>query len=357
MRRFISDGVYQRFHAQFTMMNLLGQSNLISGVAVRGLLIVRCYQDGLYDCIDIRITAEANDQFVCEKFPNLNSPGGREEFVEIWSFIRRSDFKRGFDIFSSNNCPKCAAPLTGKLIETARCPYCGSYLNSGEFDWVLSEITQQNDYGKPFAVTHRLPPFAAANETQIAAVYPAFSRQALEDRASNALMQILIGMAERDSHSNQGAIQSVQRFTTAQEFAELKAAIPIEHIVYDRLYTRAVDFLGMRIDGSHLHAFIGIEFCCHQINLDSRLSGARFAAFDLENSMRSQANVLVLYREITDAVAKGSIYAGTCPSCGAPQKDSLSPICEFCSASLNDPKLDWIVERFLSIDEFVKFVQ
>ena len=128
-------------------MNILEQTNPMSGVEVRGLKIVSYAIEGEYENIDIAIKAYAEDQFVCEKYPFLNSPGGAEEFSEVWSFIRRKDHKGNGDIYHSLSCPKCGGDLTNKLQANARCAYCGVYLNSGEFDWVLSEITQVADYG------------------------------------------------------------------------------------------------------------------------------------------------------------------------------------------------------------------
>ncbi|HWU44980.1 MAG TPA: TIM44-like domain-containing protein, partial [Bdellovibrio sp.] len=184
MRRFITDGVYQRFNAQMTMMKILTQTNTISNVHIQRMNIAKSYQEGGYDCIDLRIQAVATDQFVCEKYSNLRSPGGTESFVEYWSFIRRHDHKKGFDIYHSETCPQCSAPLSGKLMENARCPYCSTYLNSGEYDWVLSEITQSDQYGSSFVYMFSLPPMKGTPLSEVIATYPAFSTQVLEDRAS-----------------------------------------------------------------------------------------------------------------------------------------------------------------------------
>ena len=67
--------------------------------------------------------------------------------------------------------------------------------------------------------------------------------------------------------------------------------------------------------------------------------------------MKSDTKVLVLMRYKSDAVAKGSIYANSCPKCGAPQKDSLSATCAYCQAPLNDPNLDWVVEDMIELKD------
>ena len=41
-------------------------------------------------------------------------------------------------------CPNCAAELN--ITMAGECEYCGSKLTSGDFDWVLSEIQQDEEY-------------------------------------------------------------------------------------------------------------------------------------------------------------------------------------------------------------------
>ena len=43
------------------------------------------------------------------------------------------------------NCPNCGAPL--KVSMAGICEYCGGKVTSGNFDWVLSRIQQDEAYG------------------------------------------------------------------------------------------------------------------------------------------------------------------------------------------------------------------
>ena len=45
---------------------------------------------------------------------------------------------------SGRACPKCGAPLAGG--EMLKCRYCGALVCSGEYDWVLGEITQLEEW-------------------------------------------------------------------------------------------------------------------------------------------------------------------------------------------------------------------
>jgi predicted lipid-binding transport protein (Tim44 family) len=323
MRRFISDGVYQRFHAQFTMMKLLGQTNQISNLKVYSIeRIPRPTEtEGLYECLDVRIEASAEDQFVSATNPGLNSPGGNERFSEYWSFIRRRDHILGKDIFHSNSCPRCSAPLSLNMMKDARCSYCGSYINNGEFDWVLSEITQEG------AVLESRP--VIAPRAALATQDPMFSIQVLEDKASNAFMQILIAKATGD-------LRPLKRFCTNRAYTEFSSiAQRRSRIIYDRLYLKSVVTESVDFHQGLVHATVRIQFASRKLS-------------DLNDTfakLETETKFLKLWHEPVGASVRGTIYANACSSCGAPQKDSLSPVCEFCRANLNDMTRDWIVDN------------
>ena len=61
-------------------------------------------------------------------------------------------------------------------------------------------------------------------------------------------MQILIGSALRD-------LRSVERFTTPLEYQKLRSRLNRGQWVYDRLYTRAVEALGITIKGTTMSAY------------------------------------------------------------------------------------------------------
>ncbi len=88
VRRWISDGVWQRFNTQFAMMRLLGQKNIVGDIAIRKIFIDAIEQDGAFDIIHVGIHFTAKDDFVSEKFPDLDQRGALE-MLQYWSFMRR----------------------------------------------------------------------------------------------------------------------------------------------------------------------------------------------------------------------------------------------------------------------------
>ncbi|MFZ3229216.1 MAG: hypothetical protein WA160_03340 [Pseudobdellovibrio sp.] len=86
---------------------------------------------------------------------------------------------------------KSATPWRSKLTETGCCPYCNSYINNGEYDWVLAEITQEADYVSDVVI-------GSENKNLLISKLPDYSKQLIEDRASNAFMHTKIIKMVRD---------------------------------------------------------------------------------------------------------------------------------------------------------------
>ena len=74
-----------------------------------------------------------------DKAKNKGTP---RRFSEYWTFIRRRGAKESGH--GDKNCPNCGAPL--KINMAGVCEYCQGKVTSGEFDWVLSKIEQDDSY-------------------------------------------------------------------------------------------------------------------------------------------------------------------------------------------------------------------
>ena len=84
----------------------------------------------------IDYTEDAQGNHVC------GSKKKRTQFSEYWTFVRgrgAAENTKGDAV-----CPNCAAELN--ITMAGECEYCGSKLTSGDFDWVLSEIQQDEEY-------------------------------------------------------------------------------------------------------------------------------------------------------------------------------------------------------------------
>jgi hypothetical protein len=64
------------------------------------------------------------------------------QFTEYWTFIRRRGGKSSDK--QNDRCPNCGAQL--KINMAGICDYCAGKVTSGDFDWVLSRIEQDESY-------------------------------------------------------------------------------------------------------------------------------------------------------------------------------------------------------------------
>lgn len=340
IRRFISDGVYQRFNTQFKMMSLLKQKNIISDINVKNVYIDRVESDGLYDIVHTAIYASLHDRFASDLDSSLNT-GGHEEFVEYWSFLKKRGKPRK-DMYFTYDCPNCGSPLPTDMGELSQCPSCSTITNSGEYDWVLSEITQADDYisanprlSKSPALTEKIRALINENED--------FAVQLIEDKASNGYLQILTAHTLNDP-------SIMRRFVSDEFFDKFRSPAKDERIAYNRLYLNDVTLIGVSDDGEKNIISIAVKSSFQRVRLLQR------SLEKIDNVVISKTEVMLMGRDKNFSPSKGSIYAHQCSSCGAPVENSLNINCAYCGTPLNSTKGEWIVLDLLTPEQYEEYV-
>ena len=337
VRRWISDGVWQRFNVQIAMMRLLGQSNVVDHIEIRQVYIDAVEEDGDFDIVHVGIHFSAEDDFVSSKFPQLDRRGSLE-LIEFWTFVRKAGVAER-DLYHSNRCPSCGAELPADMGEVARCPSCRTVSSLGEYDWVLSEITQADDYAnqsgklaKAGSLTQRIR--AALGQDGD------FSVQWIEDKASNAYLQIMAAQATRRP-------EGMRRFVGDELFARLSQEIAEqEPFVFNRLYLNnvtAIDFY--RGEGKD-NLVVAIKRTAQRVGIDG--DSLRL----IDQGMYARNEIMVLSRDVGAGAAKGSLYAHACPACGGPVGDTLDLKCSYCGELLNSTRREWIVTSLMATEQY-----
>jgi len=218
--------------------------------------------------------------------------------------------------------------------ELCRCAYCQVMVNSGEFDWVLAEITQESDFGRGSdwaAEVAALLPQALAELTKEA---PDLAVQLIEDKASNAFMQIMTALATRDP-------AVVRRFVSDEALATISAIIPQENIVFNRLYlNEAVLLDASRVAGRH-RLSVGLTSTMQRVR---PVPGRGITPLDPEEVRIGY--VMVLERDAAAVPNKGALYQHQCPHCAGAVGDTLDLNCQYCGLPLNSMRNEWIVTEF-----------
>ena len=341
VRQFISDGVYQRFEAQFIMMRALEQTNEVSDIDIEDLRIVAVENDSNFYILHVSITASITDYFNSKKYSQLNS-GGQETFTEYWTFVKKINATAKADIFNSPNCPNCGDSIENKLGEVSKCPSCGTQINNGDYDWVLSEITQPEEFASNYGQLKNRKNFYERLK-QKGLSTSEFSPQYIEDKASNSYLQLKVAFALSDQ-------KRVTRFCS-NEFTENTKPKFKQSYLYNRLFIKDVSLINIYENPTSMLAALSITCVTQKVSIQNN---------DLQiiNASPITTNeYLILSRSKKIASNKYSAMAHNCSNCGAPVEDSLQLTCKFCDSSLNDNSKDWIVENLLSQEEYTSFKQ
>ncbi len=118
--------------------------NALDQCKITAMQPVKIKEDAFYNAITLRIWAEGYD-YTVDSGDNVvsGSKSSLRHWSEYWTFIRNRQAKPA-PARADLNCPNCGAPL--KVNATGVCEFCGGKITSGDFDWVLSKIEQDESY-------------------------------------------------------------------------------------------------------------------------------------------------------------------------------------------------------------------
>jgi uncharacterized Zn finger protein (UPF0148 family) len=329
VRAFVSDGVFERFNLQIDEQKSLGYRNAMDNVAVQGVEFAQIFSDRLFDQISLRIECTADDHNVSLETGKRLSTNAVGQFIEIWTFIRR----RGATSAAPDKpgliegaCPNCGAPI--EMNQNANCAHCRALLRSGEYDWVLSEITQESEWRATEA--KELP-----GVDEIVSRDPEFNLQELEDRAS----VIFWRRATAERVASERPLRGVASEHFCKEYGSDLA----------RRNESGRSYLGECSVGSvnTLGVILGNEL--DQALVEVHWWGRRFIVSNgqplrTENGSFQHSVLVLARRSGVKTDIERAISSAHCPNCGAPSTSSAgSGACESCGTILNDGSRGWIL--------------
>lgn len=139
-----TDNIFQMHQYWIEAYKRQGLRNALDNFRITRLLPVKIKEDAFYNSITMRIWAEGYD-YTVDKTGKIVSGSNKKlrRWSEYWTFIRNRN-SRPSHARADLNCPNCGAPL--KINVTGICEYCHGKVTSGDFDWVLSKIEQDESY-------------------------------------------------------------------------------------------------------------------------------------------------------------------------------------------------------------------
>jgi hypothetical protein len=340
VRPFISDAVHERFSLQFAEQRAEGYRDYMDRIGIDNMVINDATSDEIYDEVSLAITAHAADfKISLVDGSPIHGRAPVEPFVEIWTFLRRRGAATltGKPGLMEGNCPNCGAAI--ELNESANCKNCGALLRSGQYDWVLSEITQASEWNPG---RHAMVP--GLNELRQRD--PDLNVQALEDRAS----VIFWRKAAADRIGKIDPMVKVTSPTYAAAYAaRLQPSVGRPRTCFGKCAVGAVDVIGFIAAGGPSlveRALIGIRWS--GVRMIFGPGGQAQVAGD--NLPHHTLFVLMRQAAAKTDVAKG-VASAHCPNCGAPESGGTSGACEFCGTALNDGSTGWVLDNILSFTD------
>jgi ribosomal protein L24E len=143
-RPFETDNIFQMHRYWIEAYKRQGLRNALDQCQITAMQASRIKVDAFYNSITLRIFAQGYD-YTIDQSGRIVSGSNRNlrKWSEYWTFVRYSKARPAASR-ADLNCPNCGAPL--KVSASGICEFCGGKITSGEFDWVLSKIEQDESY-------------------------------------------------------------------------------------------------------------------------------------------------------------------------------------------------------------------
>jgi DnaJ-domain-containing protein 1 len=334
IRPFISDGVHERFSLQIEEQKAFGYQDRMENVAVNSVILIEFSEGHVFDVATMRIEAQASDYRVSLKDNRrLTGSTAVQPFVEMWSWLRRHGVTRDPSKpgLIEGHCPNCGAVVA--MNQSAKCDHCGALLRSGEFDWVLTEITQQSEW-------RRGRHFPAPGTAELQKIDPAFNRADVEDRTS--VMFWRKAMADRIGKID--PLRKIGADAFCSDYSKSLAPQPDGSREF---------FTDCAVGGTNL-AGVFLDAEQHSAVVEVAWEGERTIAAPNHplrpTGQRVQVHTLYLLTRKSGVTSDpgDSVSSAHCPKCGAPITSDISSACSYCGAVLNDGTHGWVLTEIAS---------
>lgn len=376
IRPFVSDGVFERFSVQIDDQKRRHLRDHMEGTAVLKSRVAEVRDEGEFHVVTVRITAIATD-WTEDTRSGTRVDGGTSAstFTEYWSFLRRrpaSASATGEPPPPLTECPACGAPITGdgitchkcgsslkqsahldgdairagkgglmegkcpncganaEINQHAACRACGALLRSGDFDWVLAEITQACEW-EP-ALMRNVPGAERFRDR----VDPGLTLQHLEDRASVAFWRRAVARREK-------AVDRIRTIALPDYCAEIVAEQKrAQRVYHDRCAVGAVETKVVVEGQTWDQALIEVAWSGTAVRIDKDGKAQRS-----QRVISTREGFVLGRRHGTKTDLAHAVSSGHCPNCGGPEKGSPNGQCPYCGTLLNTGDKDWILLRAL----------
>lgn len=341
VRPFLSDATYQRFNVQLALLQAQGVRDAIADIQILDVQLIGLSQSQWFDNIHVRIHARMRDTDVPASTSDAQALAAArsapsEPFTEVWTFVRKpgAQTRIGQDLFQGK-CPNCGAPFKGGAANS--CEFCGAVVNSGNYDWTLSEITQGIEHVRHHTMVDGLMQAREAD--------PALNLEILEDRSSLLFWKWL------DAQSRNEA-QRLAKVANAEMLTRLS-----DELEGLRRHGRRRVFLECAVGGVNVRALEihpeGFDKAHVEIRWSARMGVGPANQRPPELPTVPQRWVFTLLRKHgAHTNTANGMSTARCPQCNAPLTDSAATTCDYCGTQLGSGERDWVLFSALTFEQW-----
>lgn len=334
IKPYVSLAVYTQFATKISQQQNEDLLNHIENLKIINSEIDGADTDKWFDTIHIKFKAQASDYQTCKKDGKIVK-GSKQPtlFIEYFTFIRRKGIKtKETKSLWDGVCPSCNAELI--VTENCKCQNCDCIVNSGDYDWVLSEITQ-NSVWNPKSRKESIKGLK-----EISNIDSTFIPQLVEDFASNIFW--------KEIHARRiNSIALIKRYVHPEFLKEIKDYwLTYEgNLIYEDVDLGNVDLERVAYSDGWLYAYVRIIFSAKQIVLTN--SGEKIP---LEGGVSlPESKIYILTKKIdVNMQSNNSLASLNCPYCGIPEPVSEKDICDYCGKEFTSSPNWWLLKDIIS---------
>jgi predicted lipid-binding transport protein (Tim44 family) len=144
VRPLLSDLLFETQRYWVTAYEAQGLRNVTDDPVIVTTQLSKVARDAYFDAVTVRVFATCKD-YTLDREGKVVAGSRHDErrYTEYWTFIRSAT--RAGAPRADAACPSCGAPLAD-IGMAGKCASCGVKITSGDFDWILSRIEQDEVY-------------------------------------------------------------------------------------------------------------------------------------------------------------------------------------------------------------------
>lgn len=144
IRTFETNELFEQHQKQLQGYINMKQINVLERVCVRSAQLCDFRQTGDKDVLSVTLNSKMIDYIMDENTKQVIKGDKVTDRYSTYKlvFIRKTGVKTkaGTSQVNTTNCPNCGAPT--QIASSGKCEYCGSVVTTGEYNWVLSDLSK-----------------------------------------------------------------------------------------------------------------------------------------------------------------------------------------------------------------------